>query len=134
MSSDPRAARNNRRWAVGVGVVGAALSAATIGLASAPSAWADTPDDVLNQASQDLTQALQTFEQAPEASLDAHQIAALTPEEHLIGTMQSFNSVLEADEAALPAADQAGLADVDLGVLQADQGCDLDFLVDQSQV
>jgi flagellar hook-length control protein FliK len=69
-----------------------------------------------------LAQASLALEQAPMATLDAQQLAALTPEEHLIATTQAFNSVLEADQAELPAADQTGLADVDLGLLQADKG------------
>jgi hypothetical protein len=118
MSSNPHTPRR-----LGVGVVaGAALAAATIGLASAPSARADTPQEVLDQGIQDLAQATQVLEQAPQATLDAQQLAALTPEENLIATTQSFTSVLEADQAELPPADQAGLADVDLGLLQADKG------------
>jgi hypothetical protein len=121
MSSHPRTARHPRRWGVGIGVTGA-VAAAMIGLASTPSARADTPDDVLDQAIQDLAQATQVLEQAPTASLDVQQLAALTPEENLIATSQSFTSVLEADQAELPAADQAGLADVDQSLLQADHG------------
>jgi hypothetical protein len=122
MSSKPRTARHARRWGFGVGMAGAAAAAAMIGVASAPVGRADTPDDVLDQAIQDLAKAAQVFEQAPEASLDAHQIAALTPEENLIATSESFASSLEADQAGLPAADQAGLAEADLAVLQADKG------------
>jgi hypothetical protein len=122
MSSDTRTARNNRRWAVGIGVAGAALTAVIFGLASAPSARADTPEDVLGQASQYLAQASLVLEQAPTATLDAQQIAALTPEEDLLSTSQSFDSFLETDQAELPAADQAGLTDVDQSLLQADHG------------
>ena len=122
MSSKPRTARHARRWGFGVGVAGAAVAAALIGVASAPVGRAETPDDVLDQAIQDLAQAAQVLEQAPQASLDVHQIAALTPEENLIADTASFTSSLEADQADLPAADQAGLADVDLGALQADKG------------
>jgi hypothetical protein len=122
MSSNPRTARHPRRWGVGIGLAGATVAAAMIGLASAPSARADNPQDVLDQASQDLAHASLVLEQAPTATLDAQQIAALTPEENLIATSQSFNSVLGADQAELPAADQAGLADVDQSLLQADQG------------
>jgi len=122
MTSNPRTARHARRWGFGVGVAGAAAAAAMIGMAGAPVGRADTPDDVLGQAIKDLTQAAQVLEQAPQASLDAHVLAALTPEENLIGTSESFASALEADQAGLPAADQAGLADADLAVLQADNG------------
>jgi hypothetical protein len=121
MSSNPRTARHARRWAFGVGVAGTA-AAAMIGMAGAPAARADTPDDVLGQAIQDLTQADQVFKDAPEASLSANQIAALTPEENLIGTSESLASALETDQASLPVADQASLADADLAVLQADKG------------
>lgn len=120
MSSNPCTANHARRWGVGVGLAGAAVAA--VMMASAPAARADTPDDVLDQAIQDLTQAAQVLEGAPTASLDAHVIAALTPEENLIATSTSFASALEADQAGLPAADQAGLADADLAVLHADQG------------
>jgi hypothetical protein len=121
MTSNPRTARA-RRWGFGTGLAGAAVAAAIIGAASAPAARADTPEGVLDQALQDLANAAQVLEQAPQASLDAHVLAALTPEENLIGTSQSFASALEADQAGLPAADQAGLADADLAVLQADKG------------
>lgn len=122
MSSNARTACQPRRWGVGVGLASATVAAAMIGLASTPSARADTPEDVLDQALQDLAQASLVLEEAPQASLDAQQIAALTPEENLIATTQAFTSALEADQADLPAADQAGLADVDQGLLQADQG------------
>jgi hypothetical protein len=120
--SSHRTSRHARRCGVGVGVASAAVAAAMIGLASTPSARADTPEDVLGQAIQDLAQASLLLEQAPQASLDAQQIAALAPEENLIATSQSFASVLGADQAELPAADQAGLADVDQSLLQADHG------------
>jgi len=119
MSSNPH---TPRRWGVGVGLAGATVAAAMIGLATTPSARADTPEDVLDQAIQDLAKASLVLEQAPTGSLDAQQLAALTPEENLIATSQSFASVLEADQAELPAADQAGLADVDQSLLQADHG------------
>ena len=120
MSSNPRTARHPRGWGVGV-VTGAALTAAVIGLAGTPSARADTPEDVLGQALQDLAQADQVLEDAPQTSLDAHFIATLTPLEDLIANTQSFTTSLEADQADLPGVDQTGLADVDLGVLHADQ-------------
>jgi hypothetical protein len=121
MSSNPRTASHPRRGGVGIGVTGA-FAAAIIGLASTPSARADTPEDVLNLASQDLAQASSALEQAPTATLDAQELAALTPEEDLLATSQSFDSFLETEQAALPAADQAGLADVDQSLLQADHG------------
>jgi len=110
---------NSRRWGVGVGVAGAAVTAAMIG---APFACADTPQEVFDQALQDLAQASLVLEQAPTGSLDPQQLAALTPEEHLLATSQSLTTALEADQATLPAVDQAGLADLDQGLLQADQG------------
>jgi len=122
MIDNPRTLLCARRWGVGVGLAGAALAAAMMGAASAPVARADTPDDVLDQAIQDLAQAAQIFEEAPQASLDAHVLAALTPEENLAATTESFTVSLEGDQADLPAADQAGLADADLAVLHADQG------------
>jgi hypothetical protein len=122
MSSNPRTARHARRWAFGVGAAGAAAAAAMIGMAGAPAARADTPDDVLGQAIQDLVKADQVFEDAPQASLSANQIAALTPEEKLIGTSEQLASALESDQASLPVADQTGLANADLAVLQADKG------------
>lgn len=120
MSRNPCPARQTRRWGVGVGLAGGAVAAVMI--TSAPAACADTPNDVLGQALQDLAQAGQLFEDAPQASLDPHVLASLTPEENLIATSQSFASSLEADQAGLPATDQAGLADADLAVLHADQG------------
>jgi hypothetical protein len=122
MSSNARTACQPRRWGVGVGLASATVAAAMIGLASTPSARADTPEDVLGQALQDLAQASLVLEQAPQASLDAHFIATLTPLEDLIANTQSFTSSLAADQADLPGADQAGLADVDLAALHADQG------------
>lgn len=120
MSLNPCTAHHARRWGVGVGLTGAAVAAVMI--ASTPVAHADSPDDVLGQALQDLAQAAQLFEGAPQASLDAHVLASLTPEENLVATSTSFASALEADQAGLPAADQAGLANADLAVLHADQG------------
>ena len=122
MSSKPRTARHARRWGFGVGVAGAAVTAAMIGVASAPVGRADTPDDVLGPSHSRLGASGPGVRAGPQASLDAHQIAALTPEENLIATSESFTSSLEADQAGLPAADQAGLAEADLAVLQADKG------------
>ena len=122
MSRNIRTAHHARRWGIGLSLSGAAIAFAMTGATNAPFARADTPDDVLGQALQDLGQAAQLLEDAPTASLDAHVIATLTPEENLIATSESFASFLETDQAGLPAADQAGLADADLAVLQADKG------------
>src|ERR1700757_736421 len=105
MSSNSRTARHRRRWGVGIGVTGA-LAAAVIGLAGTPSARPDTPVDDLGQALLALAQPGQVLEDAPQASRDAHFIAALTPLEDVIANTQSFTSSLEADQADLPGADQ----------------------------
>jgi hypothetical protein len=111
-----------RQWSAGVGLAGAAAVAALmIELASAPVAAADTPDDVLGQAGQDVTQAIDALNQAPTTSLDAEQLSLLYNQESLLYNEESQIPTFESMQADLPAADQAGLADVDQGLLNADQ-------------
>jgi hypothetical protein len=122
MVSNRRTASRVRRWATGAGLAGgAAVAAAMIGLASGAVANADTPDDVLGQAGQDLTQAAEDLNQAPTTSLDADQLSALYNQEGLLYNQISMIETIETMQAGLPAADQAGLADVDQGLLNADQ-------------
>jgi hypothetical protein len=122
MNSNRRTASRVRRWATGAGLAGgAAVAAAMIGLASGPVANADTPDDVLGQAGQDLTQAIDDLNQAPTTGLDADQLSELYNQIGLLYNEESMLSTTETMQAGLPAADQAGLADVDQGLLNADQ-------------
>lgn len=110
-----RTSHQVRRWGMGV----AAAAGAMIGMATA---HADTPDDVLGQADQDLIQAVDALEQAPTASLDSGELGVITGQESTIYNQESFLSTLESQQAGLPVADQVGLADVDDQLLNADQG------------
>jgi hypothetical protein len=106
----------NRLWGVGVGM--AAAAAAMIGMGTA---HADTPDDVLGQADQDLIQAVDALQQAPTTGLDSDELGIITGQESQLYNMEGLVTNLESLQDRLPVADQAGLADVDQGVLNADQ-------------
>jgi hypothetical protein len=137
MSSNRRIAYQVRRWGVGVIVAGAAATGAVMLWGASPSARADdltdllaaaaaapaadTPDEVLGQADQDLAQAVQLLTQVPQSGLDPDQLGLLTNQESLIYNGEGLVSQLESMQAGLPIADQAGLADADQAVLQADQ-------------
>ena len=76
--------RQARRWRIALGMsAGAVAAAAMLGLSEAADAHADDSADVLGQAGMDLTQATQVLDGAPEASLDAQQLAILTGQELL---------------------------------------------------
>jgi hypothetical protein len=116
--------RQVRRWRVALGMsAGAVAAAAVLGLSEAADAHADDSADVLGQAGMDLTQATQVLDGAPEASLDAEQLAVLTGQESL--QTNSEAAVLSGQEtlqSGLPAADQADLTGADDQLTQAYQG------------
>jgi hypothetical protein len=117
-----------RRWRIALGM-GAIAAAAMLGLSEAADAHADDSADGLGQAGMDLTQATQVLDGAPEASLDAQQLAILTGQEMLqTGAASSLLTDQESVLSGLPTADQADLTGVDdqlaqvyQGVLDADQ-------------
>jgi hypothetical protein len=112
-----RTVRRARQWSTGVGL--AAAAAAMIGMGTA---HADTPDEVIGQADQDVINAVDALQQAPTAGLDSDELGLITGQESILYNQESLLTNLETQQAALPAADQAGLADVDEKLLQADQG------------
>src|ERR1700728_5428601 len=76
--------RQVRRWRIAIGMsAGAVAAAAVLGLSEAADAHADDTADVLGQAGMDLTQATSVLDGAPEASLNAQQLALLTGQERL---------------------------------------------------
>jgi hypothetical protein len=119
--------RPTRRWGIALGMTaGAVAAAATIAASEAAYAHADGGADVLGQASADLSQATQVLDGAPEASLDAQQLALLTGQESLqTGPALSLITDQDSVVSGLPAADQADLTGVDdqltQTVLTADQ-------------
>jgi hypothetical protein len=115
--------RPARRWGVALGMAaGAIASAAMLGLSEAADAHADDGADGLGQAGMDLTQATQVLDGAPEASLDAQQLALLTGQEMLqTGSASSLLVDQESLQSGLPAADQADLTGVDDQLTQAYQ-------------
>jgi hypothetical protein len=116
--------RQARRWRIALGIsAGAVAAAAMLGLSEAADAHADDSGDVLGQAAMDLTQATQVLDGAPEASLDAEQLAVLTGQEMLqTGAESSLVPDQESLLSGLPAADQADLTGVDDQLAQAYQG------------
>jgi hypothetical protein len=116
--------RRPRPWRIALGMsAGAIAAAAMLGLSEAADAHADTGSDVLGQAGADLTQATQVLDGAPEASLDAQQIAFLTGQEMLqTGSASSLLTDQESALAGLPAADQADLTGADTQLADAFQG------------
>jgi hypothetical protein len=116
--------RQVRRWRIALGIsVGAVAAAAMLGLSEAADAHADTGSDVLGQAGADLSQATQVLDGAPEASLDAQQLAVLTGQEMLqTGSESTVLSDQESLLSGLPTADQADLTGVDDQLAQAYQG------------
>ena len=113
-----------RRWRIALGMsAGAVAAAAMLGLSEAADAHADDSGDVLGQAAMDLTQATQVLDGAPEAGLDAEQLAVLTGQEMLqTGAESSLIPEQESILSGLPAADQADLTGVDDQLAQAYQG------------
>jgi hypothetical protein len=113
-----------RRWRIALGMsAGAVAAAAMLGLSEAADAHADDSGDVLGQAAMDLTQATQVLDGAPEASLDAQQLAFLTGQEMLqTGPASSLLTDQESVLSGLPTADQADLTGVDDQLTQAYQG------------
>jgi hypothetical protein len=116
--------RQVRRWRIALGMsAGAVAAAAVLGLSEAADAHADDSADVLGQAAMDLTQATQVLDGAPEAGLDAEQLAVLTGQEMLqTGAESSLIPEQESILSGLPAADQADLTGVDDQLAQALQG------------
>jgi len=116
--------RQARRWRIALGMsAGAVAAAAMLGLSEAADAHADDSADVLGQAGMDLTQATQVLDGAPEASLDAQQLALLTGQEMLqTGPASSLLTDQESILSGLPTADQADLTGVDDQLAQAYQG------------
>lgn len=112
--------RQARRFVIGAGMVAGAV--VTSGVIAAATAYADTPADVLGEAGQDLAQATTALDGAPTAGLDAQLATFLSGQEALqSGAAETFLSAQETGQAALPAADQAGLATVDGQLAQAFQ-------------
>jgi hypothetical protein len=111
MNSQPnhRHVRRPRPWRIALGMgAGAVAAAAMLGLAEAGDAHADTGSDVLGQAGADLTQATQVLDGAPQASLDAEQVAVLTGQEMLqTGSESTVLSDQESFLSGLPTADQS---------------------------
>jgi hypothetical protein len=122
--SNRRIVRQVRRWRIALGMsAGAVAAAAILGLSEAADAHADDSADVLGQAGMDLTQATQVLDGAPEAGLDAEQLAVLTGQEMLqTGAESSLIPEQESILSGLPAADQADLTGVDDQLAQAYQG------------
>jgi hypothetical protein len=116
MTSNRRTTRRARLGAGGICM--AAAAAAMIGVGTA---HADTPDDVIGQADQDLIQAVDALQQAPTAGLDSQELSIITGQESQLYNMEGLLTNLESQQDGLPVADQAGLADVDQGLLNADQ-------------
>lgn len=124
-----RTARGVRQWATGAGLAcGAVVATAMIGTASAPVARADTPDDVMAQAVQDLTQGTSLLDAADTADLSARQTEFLTGQESLATEISPLLTQIGSAQEGLSAADQTFLADVDeqwvsaaQNVLSADQ-------------
>jgi hypothetical protein len=116
--------RQVRRWRIALGMsAGAVAAAAMLSLSEAADAHADDSADVLGQAGMDLTQATQVLDGAPEAGLDAEQLAVLTGQEMLqTGAESSLIPDQESILSGLPAADQADLTGVDDQLAQAYQG------------
>ena len=112
-----------RRWRIALGMsAGAVAAAAMLGLSEAADAHADDSADVLGQAGMDLTQATQVLDGAPEASLDAQQLAILTGQEMLqTGSASSLLTEQDSVVSGLPAADQADLTGADDQLTQAYQ-------------
>jgi hypothetical protein len=98
-------ARQARRWGVGIGM--AAGAAAMIG---AGTAHADTPDDVIGQAIDDLNQGTSVLDTASTADLSAYQADVLSVQETLASNQDPGLTDLASLQDTLPAADQTSLA------------------------
>ncbi len=110
-----------RRWAAGVGLAGGAVVAAMI----APTACADTADELLGQAGADLTQAASVLASAPTASLDPSGVNFLSENQGFLDpTLPIFVAHTESLQADLPAADQTSplLVGADQTLLQSYDG------------
>jgi hypothetical protein len=114
-----------RRWVTSVGLTGGAVVAATmIGMGTA---HADTPDDVIDQAINDLNQGTAVLDAASTADLSARQAELLATQENFDQLDPILTQIGSAEEG-LPAGAQTFLADADeqfvsaaQNVLSADQ-------------
>jgi hypothetical protein len=95
------------RWATGVGLTGGAVAAAAmIGTASAPVVRADTPDDVVAQAVQDLSQGTAVLDAADTADLSTRQLGGaslLAVFDPNIGTASAASAADTVTDATTPA-------------------------------
>ena len=110
-----------RRRATGTGLAGAAVVAAMIGAASAPVAYADTPEDVTAQAAQDLNQGTILLDGADAAELSAKQADILTDAESLNNELAPLLFQIGTAQEGLSAADQTFLANADEQFVSAAQ-------------
>jgi hypothetical protein len=109
-----RAAPGVWQWAAGIGLAGATLvAAAMIGTAGTSVARADTPDEVMAQAVQDLTQATSLLDAADTTDLSARQMEILTAQESLLTEITPLLTKIGSAQEALSPADQTFLADID---------------------
>ena len=102
-----------RRWATGVGLVGGAVAAAAM---IAPSAYADTIDELLVQSEGDVTQAADLFAAVDTSSLSETQASGI---EGIVSGLQNQGdliSQIQSLQDALPVANQTSTV-----VLDADQ-------------
>jgi hypothetical protein len=133
-----------RRWVTGVGLAGGvAVAAAMIGAAGSPiaradvgdagaasaatdlatsvSAAADTPNEVLDQAANNLNQGTSVLDTASPADLSAYQASVLSIQEGVGPNQDSGLTDLASLQDTLPATDQTSLANVDEQLVSASQ-------------
>jgi hypothetical protein len=142
MTSQRRTAHRVRSWSAVAGLTCGAVAAAMMSVATAPAARADdltdivgnvstqsaasipaadTTDDVLGQAIQDLTQGTSVLDAAPTADLSTKQAGILADQATLDGQLESAIPHLETAQDGLSASDQTFLADADEQLVSATQ-------------
>jgi hypothetical protein len=122
MSCSHRGVHRVRQWAAGITMAaGAAVSAAMLGMTSAPCANADTGGEVIDQAIANQTQGVSVLDAAPTALLGAQESSLLDTQVTAIQENPFFTEILSA-QANLPVADQTFLADADQTLVTATQG------------
>lgn len=92
-----------------------------IGTASAPVVRADTPDDVVAQAVQDLSQGTAVLDAADTADLSTRQLGVLTSAEGLNSQLAPLLTQIGTTQESLPASDQTFLANADEHFVSAAQ-------------
>lgn len=119
-----RPKRQARRWGTCAGMAaGTVMAAGMITLVIAPTANADTDDELLGQAGADLTQATQVLDSVPAGALDSRETMLVDATVQIQNVTDQFAASSMTVQDGFPAADQTSplVLDADQQLVQASQ-------------